>query len=351
MRRDGEPSDWRIPPETLQAAIGLLDGVACFVDHAEWFSQPSVRDIAGVTFNPFYNNEAQRLDGGLRLYDRPDLEWLRVLLDQVVEDQAAGREVPDLGLSLSFFGRHHYIDVGEEAGETMERVTTEITHIESCDLVFGPGADGRVREILSSVGMGGDTPKKEVVPMSEELTQEQAQVDEATGQQGNGGGAAAAAVVEPQTVPEMPDPSAGSGQSLGSLTAQVGEMNQQIKHLMGLLADQAESKAVQGMGVAPADAQRVSLGRNSLEQVEVALESLIAGKSPPAGVAPLTGIRELYHLLSGDYRMTGLFDSEHVYLANVTSATMAAMTANALNKVVMNMYMEYPRWWERIVVE
>jgi hypothetical protein len=372
-RRDGQASDWRIPPETLQAAIGLLDGVACFVDHSEWFSQPSVRDIAGVTFNPFYNNQAGRIDGGLRLYDRPDLDWLRALLDQVVEDQQEGREVPDLGLSLSFFGRHEYADpsagsgqvggdVGGEAQDReLERVTVEITHVESCDLVFGPGADGRVREILSSVGgswvrepgpggaqigIGGDAPE-EVVSMTEEVVN---QVAEGQGSEGAGEQVAAPVVApEPQAVPEMPDPSAGSGQSLGSLTAQVGEMGQQIKHLTDLLADKAEDKAVQGMGVAPR--QRVSVGPGSLEQVNLAVEAMIAGVSPPAGVSPLTGIRELYHLLSGDYAMTGMFDAEHVYLANVTSATMAALVANALNKVVVNEFQTYPRWWDKIVME
>jgi hypothetical protein len=326
MRRDGKPSDWRIPPETLLAAIDLLEGVACFVDHADWFAQPSVRDMAGVTFDPFYNNKAKRI--------------VRVLLDQVVEDQAAGREVPDLGLSLSFYGRHDYVGGEDEPGEVQERVTTEITHVESCDLVFGPGADGRVREILSSVGIGGDAPKKEVVSVDDERRKTKDEgaaevvpvVEEVVA-------TAPAAVVEPQTVPEMPD--------LGSLTEQVGEMSQQIAHLTGLLADKAEGSAVQGMGVAPR--QRVSVGPGSLEQIEVALEALIAGKSPPAGVAPLTGIRELYHLLSGDYQMTGMFDAEHVYLANVTSATMAALVANALNKVVMNEYQEYPRWWDKIV--
>jgi hypothetical protein len=168
-------------------------------------------------------------------------------------------------------------------------------------------------------------------------------VNQVVEEQGSGGAeeqvAAPVVVPEPQTVPEMPD--------LGSLTEQVGEMSQQIAHLTGLLADKAEASAVQGMGVAPR--QRVSVGPGSLEQIEVALEALIAGKSPPAGVAPLTGIRELYHLLSGDYQMTGMFDAEHVYLANVTSATMAALVANALNKVVMNEYQEYPRWWDKIV--
>jgi hypothetical protein len=116
--------------------------------------------------------------------------------------------------------------------------------------------------------------------MTEEVV---TQVAEEQGSEGAGEEVAAPVVApEPQAVPEMPD--------LGSLTAQVGEMSQQIAHLTGLLADKAESNAVQGMGVAPR--QRVSVGPGSLEQVNLAVEAMIAGVSPPAGVSPLTGIRE-----------------------------------------------------------
>ena len=156
-RRDGQDSNWRITPEALQTALPLLrEGVACFVDHADggfWGTgSPSVRDLAGVTFAPAYNHQAESIEGGLRLYDRPDLEWLCMLLDQVLVDQDAGLEIPDLGLSFSFFHRYDIIDVGEDPGEEFEVVTREFTYIESVDIMFGPGAEGRFREILSSVG-------------------------------------------------------------------------------------------------------------------------------------------------------------------------------------------------------
>ena len=36
-------------------------------------------------------------------------------------------------------------------------------------------------------------------------------------------------------------------------------------------------------------------------------------------------------------------------LAAVDSSTMAGMVANAMNKVVVNEFQQYPRWWEPIV--
>jgi hypothetical protein len=87
------------------------------------------------------------------------------------------------------------------------------------------------------------------------------------------------------------------------------------------------------------------VGPGSLEQVELALTALVAGTTPAGDVAPLSGIRELYHLLSGDYEMTGLYHPDRVYLANVNCSTMAGLVANALNKRVINEFMAYPQWW------
>ena len=86
-----------------------------------------------------------------------------------------------------------------------------------------------------------------------------------------------------------------------------------------------------------------------MDQITEALAALIEGRSPQRGVRPLSGIREAYLLLSGDYEMTGLFHAERVQLANVNSTTMANIVANVLNKVVVSEFQSYPRWWEPIV--
>lgn len=86
-----------------------------------------------------------------------------------------------------------------------------------------------------------------------------------------------------------------------------------------------------------------------LERVSGALEALIEGRRPAGGIQPLSGIREAYVLLSGDFEMTGMFQGDNVGLANVDSSTMAGLVANALNKVVVNRFQTYPRWWEPIV--
>jgi hypothetical protein len=49
--------------------------------------------------------------------------------------------------------------------------------------------------------------------------------------------------------------------------------------------------------------------------------------------------------------MMGRFNPDRVYLAAVTSATMSNICANALNKVVVNAFNQYPRWWGNTATE
>ena len=115
------------------------------------------------------------------------------------------------------------------------------------------------------------------------------------------------------------------------------------------LASLSENQVIQLPGQPPRS-PHISGMRTPLERVELALDAMLNGVRPPQEIQPLTGIRELYHLLSGDYEMTGQFQTERVQFAAVTSSTMANLVANALNKRVINEFQQYPRWWESIVL-
>ena len=363
MQRNGQPSNWRLPAETLKAAVSLLDGVGSFVDHADWFEMPSLRDLAAVCAEPVWVEKEERIDGLIRLYDRPDLEWLQVLLDAVVLDQGDGAEVPDVGLSLTFFGRHDWIDIGDEPGEEFERVTTEITHVESCDLVFGPGANGRVREALSKVGSvpqqnkGVITPQEEVITMTEQLDQKAPVVEEVPAEGEAVSGAGGTGVV----------PSAGADlvprgevpvEVFQGLSAKVDGIADQLDRLVGVLADQAEGGAVQGMGQPPRDpASRVYGMLSTVDQIEQAYFQLM-GLPTDGPVQRLSGIRELYLLLTGDREMRGLIDTELVPSqlayssggANADTTTMAELTRNVMNKALvaqLDLLVEY-NWWRQV---
>jgi hypothetical protein len=93
---------------------------------------------------------------------------------------------------------------------------------------------------------------------------------------------------------------------------------------------------------------RVSGMITGLDALTEALGALIDGVRPK-NVRPLSGLREAYLLLSGDYEMTGRYHAERVELAAVDSTSMANIVADLLNKRVVNAFQKYPRWWEAFV--
>mgnify|MGYP000984049592 CR=1 FL=1 len=127
-------------------------------------------------------------------------------------------------------------------------------------------------------------------------------------------------------------------------TWSVEELDAAIARIKAAWAEEEAARTVQG--VRPT----VSGMLDSQDQITEALSALLESRAPRAGVRPLSGIREAYLALSGDYEMTGLFHAERVTLANVSSTTMANIVANVLNKVVVNEFQQYPRWWQPIVL-
>jgi hypothetical protein len=102
-------------------------------------------------------------------------------------------------------------------------------------------------------------------------------------------------------------------------------------------------------GIRPVDVQGISGMYNSLDKIEMAMDALLDGTRPANGIKPLDGIKELYTLLSGDWELTGMFQPHNIQFANVTTATMPQLVANALNKRVSHIFQTYDPWWEQLV--
>jgi len=354
------PGRFVIPPETIQAAIaaGHFDNRPCFVDHASFFEGPSLRNMAGVTGQAEWNHDTESADGEITLYSTPAGSLIEDLFNTIVQDQRDGRPSPDVGLSLVFWPRWKPRD-----NEADPLVLQEFLHIESIDFVFEPAADGRIKEALSTLAQG-------VVQMPPDSTSTVTDPPVATDPPVVTNPPVVTAPPAPAPVAPAPDtaPDAWAREVQAASTVAIlqasglpqatqdliaasaihspAELRAQIErhqtHLAALSADQV----IQIGDVPPRDGRAITLGRTGLEQVEQAFEGLLLGTRPPDGIQPLSGIREMYHLLSGDFEMAGLFRDDRVYLANVNSSTMAAMTANALNKRIVNLFQMYPRWWE-----
>jgi hypothetical protein len=92
------------------------------------------------------------------------------------------------------------------------------------------------------------------------------------------------------------------------------------------------------------------------DQLQAAVDDLLKAPRNPEHktlqTAPLSGIKELYLMLTGDRGMVGGFHSENIQLA--TTSDFTGLVKNALNKIIANRWNELGRagynWWEKISV-
>jgi hypothetical protein len=346
---DNSPGPITIPPDVLQSAVSAdqFVGIPCFLDHAATFDNPSLRDLAAVVTHAAWNPTDEAVDATLTLYLNPAGEIVRDLFDQVLRDQAEGVPMPDVGLSLVFWPEwaSQPDDVG--AGAPACLTLAAFRHIESCDFVFQPAADGRIKAALAA-------------PIPERsLTMPPEPIDTTPPAPAAPPAPPAAAVewldaLRTSTIDAMINtsglPSTAQDQLRGRYFTSAADVQQAIDHTRELVATLTADQVVQ-IGKFPPRGPVASGMRTGLDQVQLAVEAMLGGTRPPSGVQPLSGLRELYHLLSGDFEMQGVFQPDRIYLANVNSSTMAGLVANALNKVVMNLFATYPAWWAPIVSE
>jgi hypothetical protein len=327
------PSNLIMEPEALQKAItkGLFDRKAVFVDHAGWFEHPSLRNLAGVTMNSTWNEADQAVEGKIKFYS--EAEELINTIDEILEECESG---PDIGLSIVFWP----IFAPRDADSDPVRII-DIRHVESVDLVFEPAADGRLLVALSRLNKFNQD-------LFEDLSEE-AEMDQET-LESNEWMDALSSTVASAIIANSDLPSASKVRLSQQTYQEPAEVTTAIENERDYLAKLTEANVVQIGGVPPRSPQ-ISMGLTGIEQVQLAADALLAGLRPGQGVAPLSGIRELYTLLSGDYEMTGVFFPERIGLANVNCSTMAGLVANALNKRIVNIFQEYPRWWEAFVSE
>ena len=380
-------SQLTIPLETLEGAVALFASRPTFIDHCEPWDHSSLRNMAGITLDDAALDPDQNgIVGTIRLYDCAAGDIVADLLSQILADHQAGDPVPDIGLSATLWPTWRRLDVPE--GEPPVWAMSHIRHVESVDFVFEPGADGRVQQALvalqaipqpdpsihdlddeethwrstmrhlarlfNPLGLPQETPtERSTDPMPPEdtnLQTEQPFLPHGEDREASSRDwLTAMQQATARTMIRASDLPPAAQEHLGAQSYSTPEdVQDAIDAQRAILATLQEDDVVDVGGQPPRNPQ-IALGRNSIEQIRAAFEALIDGVNPPEGIVPLSGVREFYTLLSGDYEMRGMYHPERVYLANVTSSTMSNITANVLNKVVVNRFMEYPQWWAPIV--
>ena len=138
---DDSPGHFSIPGSALELATdrGLFDGPG-------WFENASVKALVGVTHSAEYNVVDDSVEATIKFYDDPDNPLAKSLsstLQMMLADLEAGIQPPDIGISLTFWPVW-------QSREKVPWLLESFKKIDSADLVFGPAADGRILEVLST---------------------------------------------------------------------------------------------------------------------------------------------------------------------------------------------------------
>ena len=386
MRAGDTLHGWRFPASVLQAAVPRFDGASCFVDHVGFLQAgASVRNLVGVMADVDWHADAGSrggLCGRLMLSRTPTAQWVERLIDQIIRDREDGLPVPNVGLSADLFAGY-YLE-----GET--RVASEIRSVYSVDVVFYPASGGSFDRVLNSVRGGREMKEdQEKVRGAQEASSSEsasgsARTEESHSGSEEGGGDAgkvtrtaeaiegataadsAARQAEEllraqcQTVLEgaltwcdLPQPmkDAVRAQFSGKVFAPEA-LDAEIERYRGMLAGMLEDGVIRGAGDA-LDGAQVSGMLTSLDRVQLAFERLMGLEIPEQNtdIPRLSGIRELYLMMTGDYDFYGTFHPERVRLSNVTTSSMTSVVKNVLNKVLLKAYNVRPRWWAPIAYE
>jgi len=345
-----QPGRYLVEPEAIKAAVekGLFDELAMFIDHAGFFDSPSLYNLAAVTQRAVWNADTQSADTDFNLYENDAGQIVREIFDAYLEQENPS---PNVGISIVFWPKFAPRDNEDDPLRVVE-----FRYIESADFVFSPAADGRVLEKLSTLSFGGTTMPNPIPEPTTIISAPEEPTPEVLATQATAVEQALWLAAQRQATADSMIAAAGDlpVQMRTRLSEQTYDSPAQVAAAIArereLLAALQEDQVIDLPGQPPRE-NRLSGMRTGYEEFTQAFEALLAGTSPSEGVRPLSGIREAYLLLSGDYEMFGRFNPERVMFANVNSSTMAELTRNVLNKALVNEWARYPLWWQPFTYE
>jgi hypothetical protein len=378
----GQGNGWVFPRETLEASLPLWEGVETFIDHGASDGGRSLRDLAGICEAPSFDESA----GGIRLKLRatgPSGALLELSAREWL-DSPEPRAAVGFSADLLFTAE----------GNTVRR----ILRVLSLDLVVNPARGGIILRALNQ--QKGDLmetkldPKVLNQPDSKRVREEKTPLAMATPKGG----------VQPMLIPEgdeatmqtdpgiknrPPHPRSREGicgderesdemhllklqvsaylleTALAGAKLPVAATTALRKRFCGRIfdpadlntaIDEARSLAAElAGGSIIAGSPRVEELLSTEDRLQAAVDDLLGAPRDPGmtgkQVERLTGIRELYLMLTGDYDLRGGCDPSRVKLA--TTATLPNLVKNAMNKIIVDQWQQLGRagyaWWEPVV--
>lgn len=352
----GSGNGWEFSEQCLRESLSLWENAHCYLDHAA--TRHSVRDLAGICSAPTWEPARQGITLQIKALG-PAGPILTELGRQLLTGQDA---TPDVGFSA---------DISFTAEGS--RVTS-IRKVHSLDLVLSPARGGQFIRTLN---------QRKEIPMTETTNNpcraEPLPTDTFGNQHGSSTQAAPASLpaeapYQAQLAREMEAVRSArvamsaylldSGLKASSLPAAMTErirkqfagapvdphaLQSAIEDARSLVSELTGALTVQGPG-------RIHGVFDTTDRLQAAVDDLFGverlREQQGLKVTPLSGIRELYMLLTGDHDLHGGYHPERVQLA--ASADFSGLVKNALNKIVSNTWDELGRagydWWKKVVV-
>lgn len=351
----GMGNGWQFTREALQASLSLWEGVESYIDHAQAPGRNrSVRDLAGVCHSARWDETLQ----GVRLLLRPVGPGGELLTRLGLEWLAGNCARGDVGFSADI----SFMAIGQEVNG--------IIKVHSLDLVMKPARGGRFirrqsgKKIEGGTGMEENEKEQSEKELSlQKMEAVQQTQDRIKAQRAQMAGEQKLVNVVPEsfqvqmcgmllenTLSTARLPEAVGARIRRTFTGRIfepAELTLAVEDGRALAAELAGGSVVQG--------GRLERMFDTRDQLQAACDDLL-GAPREKGIenlrpARLSGIRELYLMLTGDDDLHGGFYPERTRLASTTDFT--GLVKNSLNKIVANRWEELGRagydWWQRIV--
>jgi hypothetical protein len=374
----GDGNGWVFPRETLEVSLPLWEGVETFIDHGMTDGGRSVRDLAGICREPAFDSSS----GGIHLKltaTGPSGELLESIAREWL-DSPPPRATIGFSADLLFTAE----------GNTVRRILKVL----SLDLVVNPARGGLILRALNQ--QKGDLMETQLDPKTIEKAPDSKRVREEKTPPAppQGGCALAAPLPGMQTLVNKPDetevrppqtPLKGGLESdsdeihvlklqvsayllesaLANARIPAAATNSIRKRFAGKIfdpsdlnsaIDEARNLAAELAGGAViAGSPRIEDLLSTEDRLQASVDDLLGAPREPGmtgkRVERLSGIRELYLTLTGDYDLRGGCDPSRVKLA--TTATLPNLVKNAMNKVIVDQWQQLGRagyaWWEPVV--
>lgn len=335
----GVGNGWSFPAAVLKESLPLWDQARCFIDHA-WQGR-SLRDLAGVCLAPRWDEERQGIRMRLKALG-PSATLLSGLGKDVLETGTAG-----VGFSA---------DVVFQAEEKQVR---QIVRVLSVDLVLNPARGGEFLRALNAKFLKGENKMDETVEKNQDETQKNGALSREMLAGTQPMDAVEAQKLRAQMCQYLLDSAlAASGlpqvlrerirQQFGGKVFENSELEQALESARQVVSELTASRVVQGPG-------RIHGVFSSEDQISAAVHDLL-GAGRPSGLeglktARLSGIRELYTMMTGDVDFMGGYNPRRAQFA--ASADLPGILKNAFNKMIISSWEELGRsgyrWWEPVV--